>query len=174
MGYYVNGGGTVTFPKVREAELVQALKDLNHRHDLKRGHRTPKTGDPYEDCWYSWMPPRYHEDETLQTVSDMLEVVGFSVSEEDIGDMVTLRLYYEDKSGCEQLFIEALGRNSCVVETTWHGEDAESWQVSAEWGKVKVRNQLKSWGSWTELGDDYYDPIAASLHEYQNGLADEN
>lgn len=148
MGYYVNGYGSLEFPADMEAELVQSLKDLNHRHELKRGGQHPKVGDPYEDTWFSWMPSRYHEDESLTTVADILELVGFDCSENKRGEDIVLSLNYDSKTGCEQLFIEHLGLMGAKLNMHWEGEDHEEWEVQASNKTVQSRESSKSWSDW--------------------------
>lgn len=150
MGYYVDGYGSVEFANKDEDRLVQGLKDLNHRHELKTGGRFPKQGDPYEDSWFAWMPSRYHEDETLTTVAEILELVGFEVDVRVIDDQTVLSLNYNSKTGAEQVFIEQLGKLGAKVLMHWVGEEGENWEVRAGEGLVESRETVKTWTDWQE------------------------
>lgn len=129
MGYYVTMNGEVQFQRSEEARIVEGLKALNHRHDLKTGGRSPKTGDPYEDNWFAWVPSRYHEDESLVTVAGVLALLGVESEEgAEYGDgLVTLTVTYDNKNGAHDVFLDALASLGCSVDVEVRGEDGERW-----------------------------------------------
>jgi len=127
MGYYTQQQGTVTIDSRDEKAAVEAMKALNHNHDDKQGKRSPRTGDPYADFWYSWMPERYHEDDTLTTVGDVLAMLGYDVSRTEEGTAVAYRLFYDNKTGQEDVFLNRLADFATIlVDVT--GEDGERWR----------------------------------------------
>jgi hypothetical protein len=150
MGYYVTGNGSISFRKSDEEKLVRFLKDLNHRHELKTGGKWPKSGDPYEDSWFAWMPQRYHEDTSLTSVADILELLGFEVNEIDSDEWMTYALVYDNKTGAEDVFIKALADNGADVNIEWTGEDGEHWQVMTKDGVLAYRETLRAWSDWSE------------------------
>lgn len=171
MGYYVDGYGSVGFASKDEEKLVQALKDLNHRHELKTGGRFPKTGDPYEDSWFAWMPSRYHEDEDLKTVRDILELVGFECREQASGDLVSLDMNYNSKTGAEHVFLRALAENGADVSFHWTGEEGEQWKVRSAGNKLETQNSYLEWSDW--VADEDAGPIAnwnAVIQEITNAF----
>lgn len=129
MGYYVSGNGTFRIAPEREADALAALHALNWRNDLKRGGRWPRTPDapenePREDIWFAWMPWNYHE--TTDSVDAVLEAVGFTFTTADDG---TRAVSYDDKMGCEDVFLDALGPFvDAGGEMTWTGEDSTHWR----------------------------------------------
>ena len=145
MGYYVTYDGEVSFPTDREGEIVAALKALNHRHDLKPAGRFPKTGDPYEDYWFSWLPSRYHEDETLQTVVDILHLLGFDTNEtQKVGGYTTIAVTYDNKIGSEEIFLNELSKFG-FVDIYATGEDGDKWRYLAKDGDLLQYNGYVSY-----------------------------
>ena len=145
MGYYVTYDGEITFPSHRDGEIVEALKALNHRHDLKTGGRSPRSGDPYEDYWFSWMPSRYHEDESLQTVVDILHMLGFDTNEtEKVGGYTVISVTYDNKIGSEEIFLNELAKFGWVdIYAT--GEDGEKWRYLSTKGELLSYNGYVSY-----------------------------
>lgn len=145
MGYYVTYEGEITFPSDREDEIVAALKALNHRHDLKTGGRSPRSGDPYEDAWFSWLPSRYHEDDSLQTVEDVLRLLGFDNFYTEItGDQTTLTVTYDNKMGNEDVFLNELGKFA-LVDLYVTGEDGDRWRYLTKDGELLSYNGYVSY-----------------------------
>lgn len=128
MGYYVTYEGEISFPSNREDVIVDALKALNHRHELKGGGRHPKTGDLYDDYWFAWMPSRYHEDESLSTLQSILEMLGFeqTYSETDNG-WTTITVTYDNKIGSEEIFLNEISRFG-RIDIYASGEDGDKWR----------------------------------------------
>ena len=146
VGYYVTYDGEITFPSHRDGEIVEALKALNHRHDLKGGGRHPKSGDPYEDYWFSWMPPRYHEDESLQTVADILMMLGFDTNRTvaDANGYTTIEVTYDNKIGSEEIFLNELAKFGWVdIYAT--GEDGDKWRYLSTKGDLLQYNGYVSY-----------------------------
>ena len=150
MGYYVTGKGSISFDVDKEEALVKVLKDLNHQHHLKTGGTWPKTGDPYKDSWFAWMPAKYHEDENLNSVVKILEMLGFSCEEKATPTVKFVDVYYDNKTGAEQIFIEALAKSGAFVNIVWEGEEGERWHVSVIDGKPVVRDSRSTWTEWRE------------------------
>jgi hypothetical protein len=128
MGYYTQQNGTVTIAARDEAVAVEALKALNHNHEDKRGGSWPKTGDPFADSWYSWLPPRFHEDKSIRTVGDVLEMLGYEVR----ATPGTLNLYtvsYDTKTGQEDVFLNRLS-DFAHIQIDVVGEDGSRWMWS--------------------------------------------
>ena len=158
MGYYVDGYGAVEVLKEDEDRLVQELKDLNHRHELKTGGRFPKTGDPYEDSWFAWVPNDYHKNDELTTVKSIMEMLGFNVREQDEVGRVSLSMDYSDKTGAEHVFLRALAEAGADVSFEWTGEEHERWMVRSKNNRLETRSSYLSWGEW--VPDEDAGPIA--------------
>jgi hypothetical protein len=146
MGYYVTYDGEVSFPTHREGEIVEALKALNHRHDLKTGGRHPKTGDPYEDYWFSWLPSRYHEDERLDNVQSILELLGFDCFDYETAaeGWTTYSVTYDNKIGSEEIFLNELSRFG-TVDIYATGEDGDRWRYLTKDGDLLQYNGYVSY-----------------------------
>ena len=170
MGYYIDGYGSVEFDKADESRLVQVLKDLNHKHELKTGGRFPKSGDPYEDSWFAWMPSKYHEDESLNTVQSIMEMLGFECREIDNGDTIKLDMDYNSKAGSEHVFIRALAENGANVFFSWTGEEGERWNVRSADNKLETQSSYLTWSNWVPDTDG--GPIA-EWNEVLRRVADE-
>ena len=97
--------------------------DLNKHDHLKRG------GSSTGEKWFSWMAADYPE--RLKTALDILIELGFDVEEGDEGLVVYA---YDNKSGQEELFLEAI--SDLIVPQTgkdkpyivWRGEDDMVWK----------------------------------------------
>lgn len=135
MGYYIYASGTVSFNAKDEPKIVDALKRLNYRHDLKHSGGVPKTGDVWEDKWFAWMPPRYHEDDSITTVAQILNLLGYNTERAHLpavawnyreGDTV-LSVENDGKLGDESLFFAVMAQQGCLVDVWVTGED-ETWQ----------------------------------------------
>ena len=135
MGYYVRIEETASNFKIKKENFERGFEivcDLNKHDDLKRGGKfggdpTPKPADSKScagnpDVWFSWMPWNY--DELCGNLVEVLEMVGFGVEFDDAGNISGLS--YDDKSGCEETFLNAL---QPVIEEgsylTWVGEEGE-------------------------------------------------
>ena len=143
MGYFITAEGVVEVPVADEAAAVAALKALNHDHGMKRGgsfgYKQPS--DPYESKWYSWMPPRYHEDENLRTVGDVLGMLGFGVTCNTKGGINTYTVNYDDKTGQESVFLNTISKYG-RVSITVRGEDGAMWRWhNAHIGKPLVEQE---------------------------------
>jgi hypothetical protein len=138
MGYYVTAHGTVILPRSLEGDAVNAVRMLNYQHEMKRGRRSPKTGDPFADHWFAWMPERYHEDPNLRTVGDILEMVGFEVQAHRNAGLNVYTVTYDNKTGQEEVFLNVLA-DYAQVEIEAVGEDGERWK----WVNVKAGAPLE-------------------------------
>jgi hypothetical protein len=132
MGYYV---------QIRNADFIipdtegvlNALRELNKRDDLKRGG--VYTGGEMTERWFSWMPAGW---ENSESVADIFgpNGLGFEVahySDTDENNKVTntwVRLdLYDNKSGQEELFLATVApfvRPGSFIE--WVGEDNTMWR----------------------------------------------
>jgi hypothetical protein len=135
MGYYINAQGTIEMPRSLEDEALHALKMLNHDHDAKRGGGG-RTGDPFEDRWYSWMPPRWHE--TVGSVQEVLELLGFGVTKTRKAGLDVYTLTYDNKTGQEEVFLNCLAQFAQVTVDAI-GEDGERWR----WANAKAGSTLE-------------------------------
>lgn len=129
MGYFVSiTACDFTIKRENYGEAHRLLLALNAHDDLKRGGRLPAdrvrpegSGSIARDpnVWFSWMPWNY--DEVCGSAVEILEMVGFSVEENEGG---ICSVSYDDKSGCEEEFMAALAP---VVEKgsyiEWAGEE---------------------------------------------------
>jgi len=124
MGYVIEAMGTISYAPEDEEFIVHAVKDLNHQHHLKRGGRSPKTGDPYDDLWFSWVPPRYHEDEKINSVLAILEMIGFECDGAGFGEpgRVTYSISLDAKQGQEVYFLQAMAP-WCEIYVEVRGEE---------------------------------------------------
>lgn len=129
MGYFITAEGVVEVPVSDEAAAVAALKALNHDHEMKRGGSfgAGSSPDPYESKWYSWVPSRYHEDENLRTVGDVLEMLGFDVSCHTDGGINNYSVYYDNKTGQESVFLNTIAKYG-KVSIKVRGEDGAMWR----------------------------------------------
>ena len=139
MGYYVRIEEAASNFKIKKENFERGYEivcDLNMRDDLKKGGKfggklggkpgnkpadsKSCAGNP--DVWFSWMPWNY--DELCGNLVEVLEMVGFGVEFDDAGNISGLS--YDDKSGCEETFLNAL---KPVIEEgsylTWVGEEGE-------------------------------------------------
>lgn len=143
MGYYVNIlESNFTIKKYNYEDAYNAVCELNRCDDLKRGGRyggspTVKPADSKSvsnnpDKWYSWMDWNY--DETCNNLAEVLEMLGFEVDETEYGIEI---LSYDNKSGQEDIFLNALA--PYVVPDSyirWQGEDGELWSDVFQDGKM--------------------------------------
>lgn len=147
MGYYVSYRGNINWNSdIEEQTLVDALKALNHQHELKTGGRHPKTGDPYEDNWFAWMPARYHEDESLNTVKSILELLGMEVEQWSINEMTQLSIRYDNKLGAEEIFFATLAKLGVSLELEAEGEDGAKWRYITMDNELMEQEAEVSWG----------------------------
>jgi hypothetical protein len=142
MGYYASvDEADFTIPAENLEKAHKAMCDLNRRHDLKSGGKSP-TGDPYEDKWFSWMPPRYHE--TLLSAAAILNELGFDVELENNGDISILA--YDNKVGDEDIFLRAIApfanEDSYLV---WRGEDGSIWRNEVVNGELVTLHANITW-----------------------------
>lgn len=149
MGYYVNYYGTIIIPSnVNEEVVVQKLKDLNHRHDLKTGGQHPKVEDPYEDTWFAWLPARYHEDENLKTVEDILDMLGFAVTKWDSPESgQELRVQYDSKTGAEEHFLQVMAQEGLEIDLEAEGEDGAKWHYLTDDKQLLEQFAEVSWSA---------------------------
>lgn len=131
MGYYTTQVGTVRINVGDEKAAVEALKALNHNHEDKHGRSWPDCdkpdADPYETRWYSWMPSKFHEDDSMTTVGHVLEMLGYEVTSRYDGDLLVYTVAYDNKTGQEEVFLNRLADFATVnIEVT--GEDGDKWK----------------------------------------------
>jgi hypothetical protein len=131
MGYYV---------QIRNADFIipdtegvlNALRELNKRDDLKRGGVC--TGGEMTERWFSWMPAGWEDSESVADIFGPnglgFEVHYYSDMELDEKIHKYVRLdSYDNKSGQEELFLAAVAqfvRPGSFVE--WVGEDSTMWR----------------------------------------------
>jgi hypothetical protein len=142
MGYYVTlEDADYTIPTKDLDVALERLKALNFRHDLKNGGQYPETGDPFEDKWFSWMPPRYHE--TAQSAAEVFEMLGFTVETDEEGLHLT---GYDGKTGDEDTFLEAVAdlvKPDSYLE--WQGEEGHRWRLEYDGKTSTYRSARVVW-----------------------------
>jgi hypothetical protein len=121
MGYYVQlTNSTVKIPAKHLNQCFEALKKLNTRDDLKFG------GNGH-GRWFSWMPADY--DKTTSSALEILDLVGYECRyDEDLNLVIE---YYDNKAGCEDVFIQALAPfipEGQLLE--WRGEDGAMYRFT--------------------------------------------
>lgn len=161
MGYFVTYEGDLTYPRADEDRIVEALRNLNHRHELKSGGRHPRTGDPYEDLWFSWLPSRWHEDEGL-TVKSILELVGFSVDERMRYESPLTLAYsisYDNKTGDEEVFLTELAKFASI-DLYCSGEDGDKWRYLS-----KPDGELYQYHGYTSYDDLAPTKVTVAIRE---------
>lgn len=126
MGYYCRTIKQDFFlPKENYDDAYKALCELNNHNELKSGGRYPseKKEGKHDGIWFSWMDWNY--DETCSNLLEVLEQVGFEVDEDETG---IVGLYYDQKTGNEEEFLNALAPfvkdNSKII---FLGEDDSMW-----------------------------------------------
>lgn len=140
MGYGVIYEGRVTFRHEDEKLIVQAFKNANELHDKKSGQTFPHNGDPYHDYYFAFMPRRFHEDEELTKVSQIMEMMGFSVVEEfsSEGDpYVTLELNFHQRSGDEDVLLNSMA-HLMDIDIYALGDDGARWRMFTSNGKLLI------------------------------------
>jgi len=148
MGYFVQGHGTIVLRPNSESAVHKVLCDLNERDDLKRGGRwggdeidstspRPEGMDHHPGKWFSWMDANYpSECDTFQAV---LEMLGFTVSVSySLENNIHVTLSYDNKTGQEDLFLQALAPFTIRGEVSWRGEDGLMWQDTFTNGRHKL------------------------------------
>jgi hypothetical protein len=121
MGYYVEiVNSTLTIPAAAKSAVLQTWKDLNRPQNNYRKRGGSYSGGGKTAHWYSWMDENY--DIHVQTVEDVLNMLGFSFAVLDNGD--TLVTGYDSKTGQEDLFFEEV-RPLVHGSVQWLGEDGE-------------------------------------------------
>lgn len=151
MGYYVTmTASNLRVPLRHEFVAVDTLKRLNWRNELKHGGcyrpgAEPIPAGPHPDIWFSWMPWNYHE--LYDRLQPLLECVGFFVQSED-GYLEIVG--YDDKTGCENVFLQALApffdRTSGEPSSEWSGEDNRAWRVTYADHGMEVQQAYQVWG----------------------------
>lgn len=135
MGYYVRGHGQITIKSSSVEQAYQALCDLNNHDEMKRGGSYGGLNDgskPRPDGltyhpgrWFSWMDANYPE--TCPDLWAVLSQVGFEMGLNENGELIEISLNYDEKSGQEDLFLEALAPFCVSGSIEWSGEDGEGW-----------------------------------------------
>jgi len=149
MGYYVQGNGHINIRKENEKKAYEAMCALNRRDDLKSGGSwgggslssddpRPAGSDYHPAKWFSWLDPNYPA--KCESVLDVLCELGFEViiSELFRDDQVNhYRLSYDNKTGQQDLFLEAIAPFVENGMIDWTGEDHIFWRSIFENGTVK-------------------------------------
>lgn len=139
MGYYVQLI-YAEFVIPENAEVLQVLKDLNHKPGVKKNGGS-YSGGKQDKSWFSWMPENY--DETVQSVQEVFELLGFVCSPREGGFEL---MDYDNKIGQEDLFIQEVAPyvdEGMYLE--WLGEDGARWKYVVEGGEVRMYEPSNSW-----------------------------
>jgi hypothetical protein len=159
MGYYITAHGTITMPRSLEQNALRALKTLNYDHEAKRGGLLGNPEATFETRWYSWMPERWHE--TVGSIEQVLELVGFSVTKTRQAGLNVYTLTYDSKTGQEEVFLNSLADYAQVdVEVT--GEDGERWK----WANAKAGAPLYHMNA--EVTYREHDTVASMIRKEQD------
>lgn len=145
MGYYVNLlENNAIIPTAKLDEAYKILCELNNHNELKRGgsglfDERQKIEGPHEGIWFSWMEWNYPE--TCPDAATILQQVGleFEFIEEGLSF-----LFYDGKTGCEDVFIAALTPVLESVDSNppyfvWQGEQGETWRQIVIDGEMVVQ-----------------------------------
>jgi hypothetical protein len=134
MGYYVRTMDNHTeffMDKKHFDDAYKTMCALNDRDEAKRGGRfggegidskspRPAGMDYHPARWFSWLQADYPNH--YKTAPELLEGIGFTISYDADGNINGLS--YDDKTGQEELFLEAIApyvrEGSRLV---WQGED---------------------------------------------------
>lgn len=127
MGTYIDITGTLSYKKENLPKIIQAVKDLNKRDDLKRG--AAYSGGIAAAKWFAWIPEHYED--TVDSMEDILEVLlRFDCyMESETEDTVEYSFSYSDKWGQHEVFfismapyLESLGIEHVVRENSMYGD----------------------------------------------------
>ena len=143
MGYYAD----ITdcdFDIPENDQVLQVLKDLNHKYDSE------KRGGAYADGelkqrWFSWMDADY--DQRVTSVREVFELLGFDCDYNQDKGMVIID-GYDGKIGQEDLFLAAVAPfvdNGSYME--WRGEDGELWRYEVRDGKLYILGAVITWNN---------------------------
>jgi len=157
MGYNVSiDSSTFVLEAKYYDEAYKAMCALNLFDAIKRGgsySTDPKTGIQTENKWFSWMSPNYPD--TLVTANQIFQEIGFEINVSDLGTEI---YGYDDKTGQEDLFLEA-----CCPwaygNIEWWGEDGTKWMDNYD--HVTVRRYFPS-DDWL-LAKDYTGAMKEAL-----------
>jgi hypothetical protein len=147
MGYFVQGHGTLVLRPNTEHMAYKALCALNDLDDLKRGGswggendsttQRPEGLNYHPGKWFSWMDANYPE--SCPTLQSVLEMLGFGTTiTHTLENNIHITLTYDNKTGQEELFIQALAPFTIRGEIEWRGEDGTLWKEVITAGKYKV------------------------------------
>ena len=147
MGYFVQGHGTIVLRPNTEHSAYKALCALNDRDDLKRGGRwggendsnseRPQGMDHHPGKWFSWMDPNFPAE--CSTLKSVLEMLGFETNiTYTLESNVHITLAYDNKTGQEELFVQALAPFAVHGSIEWRGEDGAMWKEVLSGGTYKV------------------------------------
>jgi hypothetical protein len=152
MGYYVTLEGNNAY--IRKDKLDEAYKilcELNNHNELKRGgcgifEDRQKIEGPHEDIWFSWMEWNYPE--TCADAAAILGQLGFELEEDGNGGISFL--FYDNKTGSEDVFIAALAPvlssdDESAPWFEWRGEDGAHWRQIVSDGVMKVQQPQVTW-----------------------------
>lgn len=153
MGYYVTSGNCeLTIKSENLPRAYELLCELNAHDELKTGGAHPARYEKPADSksvaknpnvWFSWMPWNY--DERCKSATEILELVGFTVTQDEQGSIVSLS--YDDKTGCGQEFMSALApvvEDGSFIE--WQGEETgDFYRYLFKDGKMHVQQPFIIW-----------------------------
>jgi hypothetical protein len=121
MGYNVEiEKSSLTIPASQKGNVLKAWKEMNSPANNYRKHGGSFSGGGKNEHWYSWMPVDY--DQTVQSVEDVLDLLGFDYTILDNGD--TLITGYCSKTGQEEEFFEEV-RQYIHGSVSWIGEEGD-------------------------------------------------
>lgn len=129
MGYYTNLIDSKIFVKKEDfPKVYEKMCELNNYDELKRGGSFGKTDDQPSkwnpNKWFSWMD--YNYPDTLNTMEEILQQVGFELTFDKEGNLTGLGYY--NKTGNEDYFLSCFAayvENDSYVK--FKGEEDFDW-----------------------------------------------
>ena len=141
MGYYRNGGGSVTLkPGTAQAaldHLKATMLDPDYLVKTARGGRSPKSKDVLADHWYSWT-----DSKRLLAAKTLEEFMGQFFEDLTIDENGVIEFSDSNKIGQEDVLFKHLAPFLQDAEqfAEWHGEDDTHWAWSIRNGVLVEMN----------------------------------
>lgn len=131
MGYYIGTENVDIFlDKKYFDDVYKKMCELNDYDELKSGGQFGKNQDPVDgerynrNKWFAWMP--YNYPETLSTMDEVLEAIGFDTEYDTEGNLVGLG--YWNKTGAQDYFMSCFAgfiKDESFIQ--WKGEESEDY-----------------------------------------------
>ena len=154
MGYYVRlTEANAVLPAGNFDEAYKRLCDLNSHDEWKKG------GSSTGAKWFSWMDENYPE--VCQTAEQILRAVGYDIAVLEDGSLAICD--YDNKNGCEDVFIYAIADLLKAGYMLWRGEDGAHWRWTFGDGKpMMAANGQVTWDNAEEFQPTNWPELYAS------------